>query len=238
MQSRQIAGLHVVIEHKNIKNLHLTVCPPEGRIRIAAPIHISEDAITLAVLTKLKWLKRQQQRFQEQPRQAERTYCSGEAIYVFGRKYKLQLKEASQYKLEFNGKSKITLHARRNSLPANKQAYVETEFKKMLCTELEKCITKWSDILQLPTSNLSWEVRKMKNKWVSVRPSTKCISFNLELIRVNHLSIEYVVLSSLLNLIYETNNPLFQDRLDTLMPKWKLHHQELNASTLSLQQWI
>ena len=96
-----VSGIRVQIERKNIKNLHLGVYPPNGRVRVAAPLVISNDAIRLAVIDKLGWIRRQRLKFAEQPRQSAREMVNGESHYVFGRRYRLRVHEqpGKQYDL-------------------------------------------------------------------------------------------------------------------------------------------
>jgi predicted metal-dependent hydrolase len=88
-----VNGIEVQIVRKDIKNLHLAVYPPDGRVRVAVPKHVTDDNVRLAVISKLRWIKKQQQDFKEQPRQSERQYLSGECHYVFGKRYRLELIE-------------------------------------------------------------------------------------------------------------------------------------------------
>lgn len=86
-----IFNIPVEVIRKNIKNLHLSVLPPDGRVRVSAPTQLTDEAITMFVRTKLSWIKKQQEKFQQQPRQSERQYVSGETLYVWGKQYFLQV---------------------------------------------------------------------------------------------------------------------------------------------------
>ncbi|MEI8372732.1 MAG: YgjP-like metallopeptidase domain-containing protein [Planctomycetota bacterium] len=86
-----VSGLQVEVVRKAIKNLHLGVYPPHGRVRVAAPLVVSNDAVRLAVIGKLGWIKRQKARFEAQPRQSEREMVSGESHYLWGRRYRLRV---------------------------------------------------------------------------------------------------------------------------------------------------
>src|ERR1700732_2322628 len=102
-----VLGLRVEIVRKDIKNLHLGVYPPAGRVRVAAPLRVSNEAVRLAVIGKLGWIKRQQARFERQPRQSEREMVSGESHYFAGQRYRLRVYAA-------NGPAKVMV--RNNSI--------------------------------------------------------------------------------------------------------------------------
>ena len=87
----EISGITIEVQKKNIKNLHLVVAPPDGKVRVSAPMHLSDDSIKMFVRTKLGWIKKQQEKFEKQPRQSEREYVSGETLYVLGQQYFLRV---------------------------------------------------------------------------------------------------------------------------------------------------
>ena len=110
-----VSNISVEVIRKNIKNMHLSVLPPDGRVRVSAPVRLTDEAITMFVRTKLGWIKKQQEKFQQQPRQSERQYVSGESLYVWGRQYFLQVEHS--YKgnsLVFSG-DKAILTVRKES---------------------------------------------------------------------------------------------------------------------------
>src|SRR5438477_7602410 len=108
-----VSGLPVEIVRKNIKNLHLGVYPPTGRVRVAAPLRVGNEAVRLAVIGKLGWIKRQQARFERQPRQSEREMVSGESHYFGGRRYRIRLCAADMApKVVIRNASVIELHVR------------------------------------------------------------------------------------------------------------------------------
>src|SRR5512135_524562 len=88
-----VAGIVVEVTRKDIKNLHLGVYPPHGRVRVAAPLVVSDDAVRLAVIEKLGWIKRQRAQFNAQPRQSRREMVNGESHYFMGRRYRLRVHE-------------------------------------------------------------------------------------------------------------------------------------------------
>src|SRR5213593_2513514 len=111
-----VSGLQVEVVRKNIKNLHLGVYPPAGRVRVAVPLRVSNEAVRLAVVGKLGWIKRQQARFEQQPRQSEREMVSGESHYFLGQRFRLRVVEDDgPAKVVVRGKSTIELQVRRGT---------------------------------------------------------------------------------------------------------------------------
>ena len=86
-------GIPVEIVRKDIRNLHLGVYPPNGRVRVAVPLHLDDEAVRLAVISRLGWIHRQQDGFERQDRQSEREMITGESHYVEGRRYRLAVIE-------------------------------------------------------------------------------------------------------------------------------------------------
>src|SRR4051794_17727427 len=106
-----ISGIAVEIVRKDIKNLHLGVYPPDGRGRVAVPLTVNDEAVRLAVIGKLGWIRRQQARFQTQPRQSEREMVNGESHYYLGRRYRLRVVESTgPCRVELRGKTILNLY--------------------------------------------------------------------------------------------------------------------------------
>ncbi|MAF01920.1 SprT family zinc-dependent metalloprotease [Herbaspirillum sp.] len=235
MHTAKIAGISVEVDRKNIKNLHLSVHPPLGRVRIAVPRHVTDDAIRLAVINKLGWIKRQQKRFAEQARQDVRRYVSGETHYFFGQKYRLQAIPGGRYSLEFRGKGRLDFHVRDGSETHHREAFFYDQCREMLKQELEPLVEKWSQTLGVRATD--WQVRRMKTKWGSCTPRTGRILFNLELVKKSHRCIEYIVVHELIHLIERNHGDRFVALMDKYLPNWKACRVELNEAPLASENW-
>ena len=111
-RSITVSGISVVIDRKNIKNLHLGVYPPNGRARVAAPLKVSDEAVRLAVVGKLAWIHRQQASFQAQPRQSGREMVNCETHYFLGKWYRRRVIDGEgPSRVEQRGKTILALHA-------------------------------------------------------------------------------------------------------------------------------
>ena len=127
----EISGIKIEVQKKNIKNLHLVVAPPEGKVRVSAPMHLSDESIAMFVRTKLGWIKKQQEKFKKQPRQTEREYVSGETLYVWGQQYFLRVDYS--YKgnsLVLEGNEAI-LTVRKESTASQREAFVNEWYRAL-----------------------------------------------------------------------------------------------------------
>ena len=133
-----VANISVEVVKKNIKNLHLSVLPPDGKVRVSAPEALSDDAIAMFVRTKIGWIRKQQEKFELQPRQSERQYVSGETLYVWGRQYFLRVEYS--YKgnsLVLSGDNAI-LTVRKESTVKQRETFVNEWYRTLLKAEVEK----------------------------------------------------------------------------------------------------
>ena len=225
-----ISNIPVEVIRKNIKNMHLSVLPPDGRVRVSAPTQLTDEAITMFVRTKLGWIKKQQEKFQQQPRQSERQYVSGETLYVWGKQYFLQVEYS--YKgnaFTLSGDTAI-LTVRQESSPKQRESFVNEWYRNRLKQEVAKYLPKWEKTTGLYCS--SWQSKYMTTKWGTCNPTSKKIWLNLQLAKKPIECLEYVILHELAHLKVHNHGPEFTAILDQYMPYWREHKRRLNDSTL------
>lgn len=225
-----ISNIPVKVIRKNIKNMHLSVLPPDGRVRVSAPAQLTDEAITMFVRTKLGWIKKQQEKFQQQPRQSERQYVSGETLYVWGKQYFLQVEYS--YKgnaFTLSGDTAI-LTVRKESSPKQRESFVNEWYRNLLKQEVAKYLPKWEKTTGLYCS--SWQSKYMTTKWGTCNPTSKKIWLNLQLAKKPIECLEYVILHELAHLKVHNHGPEFTAILDQYMPYWREHKRRLNDSTL------
>lgn len=225
-----ISNIPVEVIRKNIKNMHLSVLPPDGRVRVSAPTQLTDEAITMFVRTKLGWIKKQQEKFQQQPRQSERQYVSGETLYVWGKQYFLQVEYS--YKgnaFTLSGDTAI-LTVRKESSPKQRESFVNEWYRNRLKQEVAKYLPKWEKTTGLYCS--SWQSKYMTTKWGTCNPTSKKIWLNLQLAKKPIECLEYVILHELAHLKVHNHGPEFTAILDQYMPYWREHKRRLNDSTL------
>jgi predicted metal-dependent hydrolase len=231
-----VSGLSVEVVRKNIKNLHLGVYPPLGRIRVAAPLAVSDDAVRLAVVGKLGWIKRQRAKFEAQPRQSPRRMVSGESHYFMGQRYRLRVVEGSTpMRVALRGKAGLDLLVRPETSTGRReellQAFYRAELKKLIPTLLDK----WQPILGVEAN--AWGIKKMKTKWGTCNIAARRVWLNLELAKKPIQCLEYILVHELLHLIERHHNDRFRGLMDQYMPPWQLYRDELNSSLLADERW-
>ncbi|QHF46245.1 metal-dependent hydrolase [Pseudomonas sp. S35] len=231
-----VSGLSVEVVRKNIKNLHLGVYPPLGRVRVAAPLAVSDDAVRLAVVGKLGWIKRQRAKFEAQPRQSQRRMVSGESHYFMGQRYRLRVVEGSiPMRVVLRGKAALDLFVRPETNTERReellQAFYRAELKKLIPTLLDK----WQPILGVEAN--AWGIKKMKTKWGTCNIAARRVWLNLELAKKPIQCLEYILVHELLHLIERHHNDRFRSLMDQYLPQWQAHRDELNRSLLAEERW-
>ncbi len=226
----QIADISVEILKKNIKNMHLAVLPPNGKVRVSAPMAMSDDAITMFVRTKLGWIRKQQAKFEAQPRQSAREYVSGETLYVWGRQYFLQVEYSYRGNALVLDGNKAILTVRKESTAKQREAFVNEWYRGLLKEEVEKYLPKWERITGLYCS--SWQSKYMTTRWGTCNTCTRKIWLNLQLAKKPVECLEYVILHELAHLKVKNHGADFVAILDQYMPYWRERKKQLNDSKL------
>jgi predicted metal-dependent hydrolase len=231
-----IRGLKVDVARKNIKNLHLGVYPPSGRVRVAAPLHVSDDAVRLAVIGKLAWIRRQREKFTKQSRQTEREAVTGESHYLFGRRYRLNVIEGEgRQHVELRTKTKMELHVRPGATTDQRLAVLERWYRRQLGEVLEPMLAQWQTAIGVtPTF---WGIKRMKTKWGACNHHDGRIWLNSELAKKPVGCIEYIVVHELVHLLEPTHNARFIELMDRFLPDWRSRRDHLNSSPLANESW-
>ncbi|MBU0586901.1 M48 family metallopeptidase, partial [Candidatus Micrarchaeota archaeon] len=225
-----------VVLYKPVKNLHLNVLPPVGKVRVTAPQNMNDDAIRTFLATRISWIKRMQAKFKGQERQTSREYVSGETHYYFGNKYKLEVVEAERSpNVSIKGKSKILLSIKPKTDILKREKIMQKWYREELRMFLNKAITKWETKIAVKASN--WGIRRMKTRWGTCNHKAKSIWLNLELTKKPEHCIEYAVVHELIHLIEEKHSDKFMALMNKHLPKWKSEKEELNRLILAHEEW-
>ncbi|MGY1692307.1 M48 family metallopeptidase [Geodermatophilus sp. SYSU D01105] len=232
----RVAGLDVDVVRKDVKNLHLAVYPPFGRVRVAAPPGLDDDAVRLAVVTRLPWIRKQRQRLLQQERETPRQYVDGETHYVWGRKYRLRVVDdgARQGLVERHGHW-LELHSAvgtsRDSLERRLTAWYREELKAAIPERLDH----WVPLVGVEAPG--WAVRRMKTKWGTCQREQSKIWLNLELAKKPPECLDYVMVHELVHLLERNHTERFFDLMSQLMPTWRTHRDVLNRLPLADEAW-
>ncbi|MGE4574401.1 MULTISPECIES: M48 family metallopeptidase [Parachlamydia] len=235
MHQIDVNGITVDIVRKEIKNLHLGVYPPDGKVRVAAPLAVNDEAIRYAVIGKMGWIKQQQAKFTNQPRQSPREMVSGESHYFLGQRYRLDVIECPGPIKVICNKSVIKLHIPPQSNAEQRELVLQQWYRKEIKSLIPPMLDKWQPLLNVEAAE--WGVKKMKTKWGSCNTSERRIWINLELIKKPIQCLEYIVVHELVHLLEKHHNARFKAFMDNFMPHWRLHREELGREPLGHDRW-
>jgi len=231
-----VSGIEVDVLRKDIKNFHLGVYPPDGRVRVAAPLALTDDAVRMAVIDKLGWIKRQQAKFAEQPRQSQREMVSGESHYFLGRRYRLCIKEHdAKPNISLRGSSNLDFFVQSGTTIEQREAIFLDWHRKQLKATISPLLEKWQSTLSVQIS--AWGIKKMKTKWGSCNVGSQRIWFNLELIKKPPQCLEYIVVHELMHLVEPQHNDRFRALMDNHFPQWRHYREVLNEAPLGHEDW-
>jgi predicted metal-dependent hydrolase len=221
-----IGNIEINVVQKNIKNVHLSVYPPLGKVRISAPLRMNLDTIRVFAISKLDWIRHQQQKLRSQVREPPRAYLDRESHYLWGKRYLLKLVEVNAPNHLELQHDNIVLQVRPGLDLAKKRAIIDDFYRQQLEATIPPLIDKWERLMGVNVASFS--VRKMKTKWGSCTPALQTIRFNLELAKKPPECLEYVIVHELVHLLEPSHNKRFVAFMDAFMPKWRFYQTELN----------
>ena len=232
----RVSGIAVEVVRKDIKNLHLGVYPPHGRVRVAAPLVISDEALRLAVIDKLGWIKRQRAKFADQPRQSQREMVNGESHFFLGRRYRLRVHEHNApASVTLRGIASLDLFVRPGSSADQREAVLLRWHREQLKALIPPLLEKWQPALGVQVA--AWGIKKMKTKWGSCNIAARRIWMNLELAKTPIQCLEYIVVHELVHLLERHHNERFTALLDAHMPQWQQYREMLKKTPLGHEAW-
>ena len=232
----RVSGLAVQVVRKDIKNLHLGVYPPNGRVRVAVPLRVSDEAVRMAVVTRLAWIKRQRAKFAGQNRQSAREFTTGESHYFLGRRYRLNvvvLDGAAHVAIRNN--RTIDLFVREGSDTAQRERVLLAWYRQQLKELIPSLIQKWETIVGVRVAE--WGVKRMKTKWGTCNIKARRIWLNLELAKKPVKCLESIIVHEMVHLLERHHNDRFTELMDGFMPQWRHHRAEMNRAPLGHETW-
>jgi len=235
MEQIQLGDIWVEVELKDIKNVHLSVYPPKGRVRIAAPNRMNLDTIRIYAISKLAWIKQQQKKFQAQVREAPREFLNREGHYYLGSRYLLKVIEHDAPP-EITVKHKtIEMRVRPYTDMEKRHSLMDEWYRAQLKTLVPPIIAKWEKIMGVSLNEFA--IKKMKTKWGTCNREAKRIWLNLELAKKPFQCIEYIVVHEMVHLLERNHNDKFIAHMNRFLSEWKDLRNELNKLPVSHRDW-
>jgi hypothetical protein len=225
----------VEVVRKDIKNIHLGVYPPIGKVRISAPQHMNLGTIRVFAISRLDWIKRHQCVMREQERETPREYVDRESHYVWGKRYLLRVVEmdmAPNVKMEH---ATILLRVRPKTDENKKRSIIAEWYREEVREAVPSLIAKWESLIGVNVRRIF--VQHMKTKWGSCNHTAGSIRLNSELAKKPRECLEYVLVHEMVHLLEPGHNKRFNAHIDHFMPQWRLYRDELNRAPLSHENW-
>lgn len=235
IQQIMLGDLRIDVVYKDIKNVHLSVYPPSGRVRISAPMRFNLDTIRVFAVSKLGWIRKQQAKLREQEREAPREYITRESHYYIGKRYLLKVFENNASPKVVWKHSTIELSVRPDTSIGKREEILDEWYRQRLKEIIPGYIQKWENIIKVKVAEHA--IKKMKTKWGSCNQEAGRVWLNLELMKKPLHCIEYVIVHEIVHLLERKHNEVFTAYMDKFLPMWKFYKEELNKSPLSHQNW-
>lgn len=231
----KLGDIVVDVVLKDIKNVHLSVYPPMGRVRISAPGRMKIDTIRVFAISKLGWIKQQQKKLREQQRETPREYVDRESHYVWGKRYLLTIRESDappSIELEH---SRMLLRVRPGTVERTKEALMEAWYRDQIKTAVPPLLARWQPLMGVKVERFF--VQRMKTRWGSCNHKARTIRLNTELAKKPAECLEYLVVHELVHLLEPTHNARFVALMDRLMPRWQFYREVLNRLPVRREKW-
>lgn len=230
-----VAGIQVAVTRKKIKNVHLSVYPPNGVVRMSAPSRMTDETLRVFLVAKVGWIRSQQKKLQEAQRETLREYVNRESHYLWGARLLLSVKEeAVPATVEVKSRQMI-LHIRPGSTPESRETVVNAWYRDQVRDAAMPLIAKWEKKLNVRVNTLF--VQRMKTRWGSCNTTKRNIRLNTELGKKTKECLEYIVVHELIHLLEPSHNSRFQELMDTNLPNWRVLRSQLNSSPLAYEDW-
>ena len=232
-----VRGTLVEVVRRDIKHLHVGVYPPSGRVRVAAPLRLDDDAVRLAVISRLGWIRRKQTEFEQQDRQSQREFVTGESHYFEGRRYRIDVIEHDGLRtVRLLNNTTMGLRVHPGDSRETREAVLYRWYRRQLRDRLPSLLSKWEP--EVGENVTEVRIKRMKTRWGTCNRDARRIWLNLELVKKPASCLEYIAVHEMVHLIECRHNDKFRDLMDRLMPQWRLHRDELNRAPLAHADWL
>lgn len=234
-QILEVAGIEMEVEHKDIKNVHLSVYPPEGRVRIAAPKRMRMETIRVFVISKIDWIRQQKAILKSQERETPREYTERESHLLWGERYLLHLVEADTIPSITTKGKQLIMQVRPDTSIDKREELLASWYRERVRERAAELIVKWEPKLGVSVNQLF--IQTMKTRWGGCKPERGNIRLNTELAKKPPVCLEYIVVHEMLHLIEPTHNDRFRSLLKKHLPTWKAARDLLNCLPVKHEEW-
>jgi predicted metal-dependent hydrolase len=230
-----LGEITVDVIRKDIKNIHLSVYPPTGRVRISAPSRMNLDTIRVYAVSKLGWIKKQQTKLRNQERESQRDYTTRESHYFMGKRYLLKISETDLAQSVVLRHREIELIVKKGAELEKRQKLLEDWYRIQLRHRAGRYIAFWEKQMDLKVTEFG--IKKMRTKWGSCNRDAKRIWLNLELAKKPKECLEYIVVHEMVHVIERNHGSRFIALMDKFLPQWRQYKEELNRLPIGHSNW-
>lgn len=222
-------NIEIEVTKKYIKNIYLSVHPPNGAVKISAPIGLKDEDIKQFAISKLSWIRKQKSKFKNQKRFVENKFISGEPHYFLGTEYSLNViyQASNRSKVEITNQKFINLYVNQNSSKEKREKVLREWYREELKKLIPPLLKKWEEKIGVHTED--WRIKQMKTRWGTCNIMDKRIWINLELVKKPLRCLEYIIVHELVHLIEKNHGKRFIALMDKYYPDWRKVKSELNA---------
>jgi predicted metal-dependent hydrolase len=221
-----VGGIEITAEKKYIKNMYIRVVPPDGKVRITAPMAATEDAIRMFAESRISWIEKQRKKFVDKPRQAELRYVTGESFYLWGNRYYLNVVYSSICNDVALSGQRIFLQVRPDSTPQQRANVMDNWYREILKEAITPVFEKCERLVGV--SAREWQIKNMRTRWGTCNVTEKTIWLNLQLAKKPPECLEYVIVHELVHLLEKSHNDTFRAYMDRFYPNWRTVKARLN----------
>lgn len=222
-----VAGVAVLVTRKRIKTLRLTVNPPDGEVRLSAPLSAPSHLIRAFVETRIEWITRHQERIRSAPQPARLDYVTGDLIPFNGRLCLLEVVHGSgQPTVRLCGGSRVVMTVPHDADRQMRERALHAWYRAHLNAVVPLLIAAWEP--RLGVSVAEWRVRRMKTRWGTCSIQARRIWINLDLATQSPACLEYLVVHEMVHLLEPSHNARFKALMDRHLPNWRELRAALN----------
>jgi predicted metal-dependent hydrolase len=231
----QLGEVFIAVTRKDIKNVHLSVHPPSGRVTLSAPKATRLEVARAYAISKLGWIREQQKKLADQARESPRRFINRESHTLWGRRHLMTVVNRDAKPFVALDHKRIILTVRPGSDAAKRAEVIHEWHKVLLHEQVPKLISRWERKLKVEVCG--YFLQRMKTKWGSCNHRAGHIRLNTELVKKPKDLLEYVIVHEMAHLIEPTHSESFIAILDEHYPTWREARAELNALPLTAEVW-
>lgn len=230
MEEIELSGITISVTRKAVKNMYIRVVPPDGKVQITAPCTVSDDTIRRFAISRISWVKKQKKSFEEQSRQTKRQYITGESYYLWGRRYRLDVRYSNTGNQVYLSSGKLILQVRKESTSRQRENILNEWYRKQMKQIVPDVLAKCENIVGIQAHE--WHIKNMRTKWGTCNVEKKRIWLNLQLAKKTPECLEYVIIHELVHLLERNHNDKFCEYMNCFCSNWREIKESLNQQML------